>query len=365
MAQARLMNKPEDYQKLNLGQGPVELWEDAMRDDFASGKVEWWYFDAILDDGSKIAACYSTKIQPFMSQEGLHPCLTYHITTPEGKQLSRKVMRFKKGEVSLSKEKCDVRFGPHIFQGDLREYHIKAAPVKGLGFDVKLTSTTTPWRGETGYLGFEEHDEKYFTWLCVVPSGKVEGTITIDGKERRITGTGYHDHQWGNTVQYEFLNHWFWGRQKAEKHNILVFDFIMNQHYEYIRIPLVFIEDENGKVIFESTDSVKCTVEKEFFQEACQTNFPEVIHYGFEKDGKVVDYVVRVKQELDGRNVYKQIPFFMRSMFQGTRPKYGRYLAEGTLSMTVDGVRQFCETSDFIYEFAYVGESYKEHMETV
>ena len=137
----------------------------------------------------------------------------------------------------------------------------------------------------------------------------------------------------------------------------------MNEHYEYTRIPLVFIQDEKGKVIFESTDNVKCTVEKEFYQEACQTNFPEVIHYGFEKDGKVVDYVVRVKQELDGRNVYKQIPFFMRSIFQGTKPKYGRYLAEGTLSLTENGVQKFCETSDFIYEFAYVGDSYKEHME--
>ena len=363
MVQARLMNKPEDFQKLKINQGPVELWEDGMRDDFLPGKVEWWYFDAILDDGSKIAACYSTKIQPFMSMNGLHPCLTFHITTPDGKQLSRKIMKFKKDEVSLSKEKCDVHFGPHLFEGDLKNYHIKAAPVKGLGFDVTLSSTTTPWRGDTGYIGFEEHDEKYFTWLCVVPSGKVEGTITIDGVEHQVTGRGYHDHQWGNTVQFEFLNHWFWGRQKTESSNILVFDFIMNQHYEYTRIPLVFIEDENGKVIFESTDNVSCKVEKEFLQNACQTNFPEVIHYNFEKDAKKVDYVIRVKQELDGQNLYKSVPFFMRSMFGGTKPKYGRYLAEGTLTFYEDGQQKFSETSDFIYEFAYVGEEYKKYME--
>ncbi len=363
MAKCRLMNTDTDYKRLHLSRGPVELWEDGMRDDFASGKVEWWYFDAILDDGSKIAACYSTKVQPFMEKEGLHPCLTYHITTPEGKQLSRKIMRFKKNEVSLSKEKCDVRFANHLFQGDLQEYHIKAAPVRGLGFDVKLTSTTTPWRGETGYIGFEEHDEKYFTWLCVVPSGTVEGTITIDGKAYHITGTGYHDHQWGNTVQYEFLNHWFWGRQKTQKYNILVFDFVMNEHYEYKRIPLVFIEDQNGKIIFESSDNVQCTVEEEFLQEASQTSFPKTIHYRFEKDGKQVEYITRVKEELDGRYIYKQMPFFMRGMFRGTKPKYGRYLAEGILTLTENGVQHFCEISDFIYEFAYVGEEYKKYME--
>lgn len=73
--------------------------------------------------------------------------------------------------------------------------------------------------------------------------------------------------------------------------------------------------------------------------------------------------MTKVKQELDRRYIYKQMPFFMRSMFKGMKPKYGRYLAQGKLTFTDNGVVQFSETSDFIYEFAYVGENYKKYIE--
>lgn len=366
MARARLMDLESDYQKLQLGHGPVEMWEDGQRDDFRAGTFEWWYFDAILEDGSNIAACYCTKVQPFTNREGLHPSVSFNITTPSGEKLSRKVTKFDPKCVSLSKTRCDVRFGDNIFEGDLHDYHIQAAPVKGLGFDVTLHSTQTPWRGETGYLGFGEQDEKYFTWLCVVPSGTVEGTITIDGVEKRIKGRGYHDHQWGNTVQFEFLNHWLWSRHKTERHNILVFDFVMNERYGYTRIPLVFVEDEEGKVLFDSTkaENVACTIEEEFLQPASKTNFPKKTHYVFTKGNQKLDYVLTVKEELDGRYIYKSVPFFMRGVFQGTKPKYGRYLADGKLTLYENGEERFSEQSELIYEFAYVGENYRKYMET-
>ena len=66
MEQSRLMAQDADYKRLGLKRNKIEMWEDGKRDDDRSGVVEGWYFDAILDDGSKIAACYSTKIQPMM-----------------------------------------------------------------------------------------------------------------------------------------------------------------------------------------------------------------------------------------------------------------------------------------------------------
>lgn len=362
MAQCRLMAKDSDYQRLGLKKGPVELWEDGKRDDDRSGVVEGWYFDAILDDGSKIAACYSTKIQPMMSAKGTHPCLKFDITTPDGKQVSRRITKFPKDQISFSKEKCDVRWGDNCFIGDLHTYHVKAVPVDGYGFDVTLENESSPWRGETGHIGFEENDEKYFTWLCVVPRGKVTGTLTIDGKPHAITGQGYHDHQWGNTTQFEFLNHWLWARHSTENHTVAVFDFVMNEHYEYKRIPLVFLQDLNGNILFSSSDNVQCEIKEELLQEVSGKKYPKVTHYVFHKDGKTVDYTLKVKEELDGRYIYKQMPFFLRGIFKGTKPKYGRYLAEGTVTYT-DSEQTFTETSDLIYEFAYIGEEYKKFME--
>ena len=95
----------------------------------------------------------------------------FDITTPEGKQISKRVTKFK--SVTFSQDKCDVRWDNNCFIGDMKTYHIKAEPVDGYGFDVVLESESSPWRGETGHIGFEQNDEKYFTWLCVVPRGKV------------------------------------------------------------------------------------------------------------------------------------------------------------------------------------------------
>lgn len=58
----------------------------------------------------------------------------------------------------------------------------------------------------------------------------------------------------------------------------------------------------------------------------------------------------------------QMMPFFLRDIFKGTKPKYGRYLAEGTVTYT-DSEQTFTETSDLIYEFAYIGEEYKKFME--
>lgn len=362
MANCRLMSREQDYKKLHLKKDTVELWEDGKRDDDRKGAVEWWYFDAILDDGSKIAACCSTKIQPFMNQSGTHPCLKFDLTTPDGKQISKRVTKFPKDQVSFSMERCDVRWGENCFTGDLHTYHIKAAPVDGYGFDVTLESESSPWRGETGHIGFEENDEKYFTWLCVVPRGKVTGTMTIDGKTHAITGSGYHDHQWGNTTQFEFLNHWLWSRQGTKEHSLLVFDFVMNEHYGYKRIPLVFVEDKNGRVIFQSSDNVQCEIEEESYQADCETNFPKVTKYTFHDGDKTLHYTLTVKQILDSRYIYKQMPFFLRGLFRGTKPKYGRYLAHGTFDLEQNGT-VIHDESDLIYEFAYVGEEYKKYME--
>ena len=41
MQPARLMSRPEDYERLGIKKGVVEPWEDGMRDNFEAGHFEW------------------------------------------------------------------------------------------------------------------------------------------------------------------------------------------------------------------------------------------------------------------------------------------------------------------------------------
>ena len=57
----RLMDRKEDYQQMGTKRGIIEPWEDGKRDDDRAGVYEWWYFDFILDDGSKAVIHFNTK----------------------------------------------------------------------------------------------------------------------------------------------------------------------------------------------------------------------------------------------------------------------------------------------------------------
>lgn len=365
MQPARLMSRPEDYERLGIKKGVVEPWEDGMRDNFEAGHFEWWYFDCILEDGTKVTASFSTKIAYAVFMEGNHPALVFNVNTPDGRMITEAFMEYQPNEISYSKTGCDVHYGPHSISGDLNEYRIKAEPVRGNGFDLTLKKEASSWRGDAGYIGMGENDERYFTWLCSVPKGSVEGTLIIDGKTVEVKGQGYHDHQWGNIFHSEFLNHWFWARQNTENYTVLVFDFVLNKEYGYTRIPLAFIQDKDGKVLFENTKDVFCDVKEEYFMEAANTNFPKVTHYVFENNGKKLDYTFTVKEELEGKDSYAQFPEPMKQLSDkfDAHPKYGRYLAEGDFTL-YDGDQVIHDKGDLIYEFSYIGHTYKEHMDT-
>ena len=58
---ATLGASDEHYRRLGVSRDKIELWEDGMRTDGGKGTYEWWYFDAYLDDGSKLAITFRTK----------------------------------------------------------------------------------------------------------------------------------------------------------------------------------------------------------------------------------------------------------------------------------------------------------------
>lgn len=54
----------------------------------------------------------------------------------------------------------------------------------------------------------------------------------------------------------------------------------------------------------------------------------------------------------------------MRWLFKGSHPKYGRYHAKGDFNLYDNGELILQDSGDLIYEFAYVQDDYKTHMES-
>ena len=211
---ARLASLPMDYQRLGVKK-EIAKWEDGHRTNGKFGEYEWWYFDSEMDDGTALVINFYTQpvtaIYPYYV-----PSMTFSFTR-DGETFTDSA-KFKMKDCSFSKEKCCVKLGESIFEGDLQNYHIRYKTER-VRAEVKLSASTPSWRPETGHFLFDE--KKYFAWLPSVPEGKVEATVTIDGKTYELQGTGYHDHNWGNTGMFWIMHHWYWGRAKVADYQVI------------------------------------------------------------------------------------------------------------------------------------------------
>lgn len=360
---ARLLDQPEDYKRLGINPKKIEKWEDCRRNkNDGAGNWEWWYFDSILDDGSKVVIQFFTKAgMKKIKKAGDSPSVTIKITLPDGTEYNEEI-DIKPQDCFYGEEQCDVRLGKHTFIGDFKEYHIHVDTYHGVGADLVLKSLAKPYRPGTAYFSFGDEGE-YYTWLCGVPKGEVSGTIIINGETKTVHGKGYHGHQWGNQFYLPEWNHWVWARQSFEDYSVLVFDFVTSEKYGYQRFPIIFIQDKNGEIVFESKEGVDCTVSGDYLDDQFSgKHYPSNIHYRFENDGKKVEYTLNKKDILEAKGI-KNLPLMARMLAKKLKMNvaYTRYAAYGELQFCTEDNR-IERSGELIYEFMYPGESYEGHM---
>src|SRR5512135_3926292 len=123
----RLAASPEDYERFKLEKRHIQQWEDGLRIDPPAPNLEWWYCDADLDDGAKLALIFATKDGTRLNQP-LEPQLEVDLTLPDGTRLIR-YDYFKPEEFSASKAGCDARMGPVASRATCTSTGSQARPV--------------------------------------------------------------------------------------------------------------------------------------------------------------------------------------------------------------------------------------------
>jgi len=251
---ATLGTSDEHYCRLGLSRSQIELWEDGMRTDGGRGTYEWWYFDAYLNDGSKLVITFRTK--PIIDVgKPLDPWIDLNLERTDGTSVVKR-LQVEPDQFAASKETCDVAMRSNTFKGDLHTYSIHV-DIEGMVVDVSLTGTTPAWRPETGYLFFGEREEYYFAWLPSVPQGKAEVTITVNGGEpQHYTGIGYHDHNWGNISMLKLMHNWYWARGKIADYSLIASYITAEQRYGSKTFP-VFMLAKDGRVIADDGGKVR------------------------------------------------------------------------------------------------------------
>lgn len=363
----RLLGADEDYQRLGIKRDTIEVWEDGRRLAPGKGHWEWWYFDAIMDDGMVVTIQFMTKNNKSIKQEEDTPLLKCLVTTAEGVSYEQD-LSFELSECSIAEGACDVRYGQNRFFGDLSTYQIRVVSDGHVGCDLKLTSTASPYRPETGIFELDNDPEKIYTWFCTVPGGIVEGTVELDGKPIHVNGTGYHDHQWGTTNYPQWFNNWVWARQNFGDYFVLVFDYVSSRKSGAKRIPIVFVEDKNGQIVYSSTSNVKCRVEEEQVDPESGKDLPVRIAYKFWDDaGKSLTYRLTATGTTESKNANTMgLPKIAKALMKAKdfNMSYTRHTALGEMELDLGDGAPVKRSGDLIYEFMYPGNSFHGVMDT-
>ncbi|OZJ01438.1 hypothetical protein BZG36_05704, partial [Bifiguratus adelaidae] len=233
----------------NIAKGDIALWEDGFRTEPGGpGTFEWWYFDAVFDDGSTLVTTFMVK--DIRNRKGVHqpagPVVMFELDQADGKHFKR-TAHAADGDFSFATERCDVRIGLNTFTGDLHSYHIHV-DIDGVIVDITLTGQVPPWRPETGHILFGDDEQHYFAWLPAVPQGAVQAELTIDGSTHTMAGVGYHDHNWGNATMMQLMHHWYWARARVGDYTVIASYITAEKKYGYAEVP-IFMLAKDGKIL--------------------------------------------------------------------------------------------------------------------
>lgn len=351
-----LADQAADHERLGLSPTTVMPYEDGSRISIEPGNLEWWYFDAHLEDGTAIVVVFYGR-SPFAPTGPFQPSLTINIDLPDGRTIE-KVYLGKPAEFSAAQDHCDVRIGPNRFVGDLKNYRIKAQ-VDDVSIDIELRATVPPVRYGTSHSYFrKEGDEKLFAWLAAVPEGEVTARLRIGTTEKVLHGYGYHDHNWGNAPMWEVMNDWYWARAKVGPYTVIVAYVTAAKAYGF-EDQINFMLAKDGQIVARDRHKVSFSTQDVNTDEFTGKPVAEVLRFVHTDNG--LSYSVSFKREstLLSRKLADQLPFWKRlaAKLFGFDGAYLRF--SGTATVEVHENQRLVERHEdrAMWELMYFGKS--------
>lgn len=350
---AVLAAKPEDYARLGMKPGTPEVWEDGLRTDGRKGSFEWWYFDSKLADGSSLVIVFHTGPMTTKRTDGFAPSIKIEMTRADGTQYNRDI-DYPDTESSFCKEKCDATIGGNHFRGDLKDYEIYFKN-EDLEIKVKLNGNAPAWRPHTGHIFFGKTD--YFAWLPSVPEGTVDVAITENGATRLLTGTGYHDHNWGNAPMMNLMHHWYWGRAKIGPYQVISSYIYGAKKYGYEEFP-IFMLAKDGKVLADQPEKYLTYSQKDpFYDETIRKTVYKTLVYDYD-DGQQ-HYRITYEREGDLTKHYMisemPLPVKLGAKLMKLDPSYARLTGSATLERLEGNTVVESFSDPAIWELMYFG----------
>ena len=205
--------------------------ESGWHDLSESGAYEWWYYDAVADDGRTALVLiwfaglpfspdYLTEHEKGRKPQALDHAALFAAVYRDGRQIAYALNRHDRSQFEASRNEPSVRVG-----GSAARWNAEAGRFD-LSLDVPLRIGGDRLRGELTFtpsiapeaLGFgcgggsDEH-----VWNPIAPTCHVGGEFSLHALgeilcAERFRGRGYVDHNYGSRPLTEGIERWHWGR---------------------------------------------------------------------------------------------------------------------------------------------------------
>lgn len=291
---------------------------------------EWWYVDASFDNGYHAVITYHYR-NMFMNP--IIPSIQVYIYCPDGKTIA-KFAAIEPDDAKVNPNYCDVQMGDSRMRdhGDHYEIYMK---IKGVGARLTLTNTVPSWKPGTGYNYKNEETGFAAGWVVPIPRARVEGELYLKGETIPVTGSAYHDHNWGNCYCYRLFKSWYWGRAHSPRYSVDYAQVIpLIQGMPAVTPLLIATKDE----IVLSTNRLDLKLRDEVKDEKLGQMYAQKIMLEADAKGVTFHMEMNTRRILDG---------FKLPKVTEADHYYYRFLADYRMEIIVDGISEQTEGEIF------------------
>ena len=194
--------------------------------------IEWWYFDAVFDNG------YSVEFHVNLGAAGRLGVVAAMMNFYAGGDLVAHAERtFPAWTLEGSSDGPSLWLsGQQVMEGFVnaggRWVFNLSLGLDGCNVDLQFVSTSRAWKADI--LGM-------WWWGVVQPRASVTGSIGFGGRHIAVNGTGYHEHAWEGRLPN--VKGWFWGKMAGEQLGVVWTDVIKYpwRHYRMVTVNTVGI----------------------------------------------------------------------------------------------------------------------------
>lgn len=227
-----------------------------------NSSYEWWYFDAITDNGYSFVVTffYGLPFSPYYNEKIVqleqgkdladpsNHVAFYFCLYENARPIAYILSEYTRKDFFASESKVDVKVGNNLLTYDQEQ-----------GFLIKINDLALWGRKVEGEIAFKPEffpsinwplKSSQHVWNCVSPRCQVHGELTITGliKKRKIAlqAIGYHDHNYGIRPMHNDMKRWHWGRIHTKKQTAIYYIIENNNEPE----AFLMVLSSNGEIVY-------------------------------------------------------------------------------------------------------------------